>query len=271
MDRHLGIRHVQVQTISWCNRSCGFCPSQKFEIERASMPLASYQRVLDELRIIGFTGRFSPYLNNESLLDRRLVDLIGMARRSLPASLLFISTNGDGLDAERAAAMFAAGLDSLTINCYDDRGDRIRRIRAMADELCGRVPALGRADGATFREMVTCFGNGSRRKICVRDCTGFHVGNMTNIAGNVPGAPVPRQPLKLACYRPFEQLHVRYNGEVVLCHCDWKGEVVFGNINDRPLADIYNSAIAEYYRERLSNLDRQLRLCRQCDFSGTMD
>jgi radical SAM protein with 4Fe4S-binding SPASM domain len=271
MDRHLRIRHVQVQTISWCNRSCAFCPSQKFEIERASMPIAAYERILDELRRIDFTGRFSPYLNNESLLDKRLVDLIGMARRSLPASMLFISTNGDGLNADRAAAMFAAGLDSLTINCYDNHGHRVRRVQAMADDLCREVPGLRRADDATFRQMVTCNGDGSRRKICVRDCTGFRVDNMTNIAGNVPGAEIPRQPLKLGCYRPFEQLHVLYNGEVVLCHCDWKGEVVFGNINNQPLAEIYNGRMAEHYRERLTNLDRQLTLCRHCDFSGTMD
>ena len=271
MDRHLQIRHVQVQTISWCNRSCEFCPSQKFEIERAWMTLACYERILDELRRIDYTGRFSPYLNNESLLDKRLVDLISRARRSLPASMLFISTNGDGLRADRVAAMFAAGLDSLTINCYDNREDRIGRLRNMADQLCCEIPGLLRADDATFRQMVTTTGDGSRRKICVRDCTGCRISNMTNIAGNVPEARIPQQPLKLGCYRPFEQLHVLYNGEVVLCHCDWKGEVVFGNINDQPLAEIYNGPIAEQYRERLNNLDRALKLCRRCDFSGTMD
>jgi radical SAM protein with 4Fe4S-binding SPASM domain len=236
------------------------------------MPLSCYERILDELSVIDFTGRFSPYFNNESLLDKRLVELIAMARRSLPVSILFISTNGDGLKINRAVEMFDAGLDTLTINCYDDRQDRIRRTRAMADELCSRVPGLHRADAATFREMVTGTGDaGSRRKICVRDCTGFRIENMTNIAGNVPGAAVPGEPLNLSCYRPFEQLHVRYNGEVVLCHCDWKGEVVFGNINEKPLVEIFNSAIAERYRERLANRDRRLELCAQCDFLGTMD
>ena len=60
MDQHLAIRHVQVQTISWCNRKSVFCPSQKFAIEHAMMPLDCYSRVLDELAAIGFKGRFSP-------------------------------------------------------------------------------------------------------------------------------------------------------------------------------------------------------------------
>jgi radical SAM protein with 4Fe4S-binding SPASM domain len=64
---------------------------------------------------------------------------------------------------------------------------------------------------------------------------------------------------------------VRYNGEVVLCHCDWKGEVVFGNINEQSLSDIYNSPVANAYRERLAGRSRSLPLCDKCDSPGTMD
>ncbi len=269
--QHLSIRHVQVQTISWCNRSCAFCPSQKFPIERALMPLHCYERILDELAAFGFAGRFSPYLNNESLLDKRLVRLVALARARLPASVLFVATNGDALTMDRALALFDAGLDRITINCYDDDKDRIARMRRLAHDLCARIAELRRADDATFAEMVDMAdGEARRRIICVRDCTGLRVEDMSNIAGNVPDAAIPAAPLTLSCYRPFEQLHVRYNGDVVLCHCDWKGEVVFGNINGQSLSDIYDGAVARGYRERLARRDRRARLCSQCDFAGAL-
>jgi len=271
MDQHLAIRHVQVQTISWCNRSCAFCPSQKFEIERTQMPQSSYERILDELASIGYTGRFSPYLNNESLLDKRLVRLVAMARQRLPQSILFIATNGDALSMQRALDLFDAGLDRLSINCYDDDGGRVARLRALAQQLCRSRPDVYCCESATFAEMVSRrAGEPVQRCVCLRDCTTLRIEDMTNIAGNVPGAAVPPVPLALSCYRPFEQLHVRYNGEVVLCHCDWKGEVVFGNINQQSLPEIYNGEVARAYRERLARGDRSGKLCSKCDFPGVL-
>jgi radical SAM protein with 4Fe4S-binding SPASM domain len=144
-------------------------------------------------------------------------------------------------------------------------------MRRLAQDLCARVAGLRRADDATFADMVdmACGGAG-RRIICVRDGTGLRIEDMSNIAGNVPGAAIPPAPLTLSCYRPFEQLHVRYNGDVVLCHCDWKGEVVFGNVNEQSLPDIYDGAVARDYRERLARRDRGARLCSQCDFPGVL-
>ncbi len=270
--QHLAIRHVQAQTISWCNRSCVFCPSQKFDIERVLMSRACYERILHELRACGFRGRFSPYLNNESLLDRRLVEFVALARAQLPGSVLFIATNGDALTIGRAIDLFEAGLDRITINCYDDRGGRVARMQAMASELSRRVPGLYYTEASTFEAMVSLPVDGPvRRVVCVRDCREFQIEDMHNIAGNVPGAAIPVAPLRLPCYRPFEQLHVRYNGDVVLCHCDWKGEVVFGNINEQSLPEIYNGAVAQGYRERLARHDRSGRLCAQCDFPGVLN
>ena len=271
MQQHLAIRHVQAQTISWCNRSCAFCPSQTFPIERSLMPWSCYERILDELRAFGFQGRFSPYLNNESLLDKRLVTLVGRAREELPDSVLFIATNGDALTLARASDLFRAGLDRMTVNCYDDHGGRRARMQAIALELTRETPGLRFVTHASFAEMVKPAASGRGPPlICVRDCTGFRIEELDNLAGNVPGAPIPAAPLPRSCYRPFEQLHIRYNGEVVLCHCDWKGEVVFGNINDRSLPEIYNGAIAEAYRERLARGDRSAKLCARCDFAGVL-
>jgi len=272
VDQHLSIEHVQVQTISWCNRSCAFCPSQKFDVDRALMPLSTYERLLDELRAIPFRGRFSPYLMNESLLDVRLASLLRMARDRLPGCFQFISTNGDALDVRRGVELFEAGLDSLTINCYDSEAGRLDRLTAIAAAIADRVPNVRLLDGATpFRTMVTP-GAGERwPRICVRDCRRFTIDTLDNIAGNVPGARLPAKPIAASCYRPFVQLHIRYNGDVVLCHCDWKGEVVFGNIGRSSLDEIYNSSLARRYRDSLTRADRRLPLCARCDFGGSLD
>ena len=37
---------IQIQTVSWCNRSCVFCPSGKFPVEKVFMPVEVYHRIM---------------------------------------------------------------------------------------------------------------------------------------------------------------------------------------------------------------------------------
>src|SRR5688572_5005501 len=111
---------IQIQTVSWCNRSCAFCPSGKFPVAKVFMPLEVYHRVIDQLRTLNFRGRISPYLMNESLLDKRLPALIAYARRQCPESWIAINTNGDALSESLAECLFAAGLNCMDVNAYDD-------------------------------------------------------------------------------------------------------------------------------------------------------
>lgn len=77
---------IRIQTLSWCNRRCAFCPSGKFPVSKAYMPVDVYHRIIDQLHALDFAGRISPYLMNESLLDTRLPDLIAYARARCPKS-----------------------------------------------------------------------------------------------------------------------------------------------------------------------------------------
>ncbi len=232
------------------------------------MSLDTYRRVLQELASIRFDGRFSPYLMNEPLVDKRLPRLLAMAREILPAAVILIQTNGDLLTVEKGVHFFEAGLHKLIINCYDDINHRISRLREMAGEISGRVPGLKVAAKSSLAIIRSKQGHRSALEISVHDQTSRKPANSTNRAGNVPLVRVPKEPLKRSCYRPFVQLFVRYNGDVVLCCNDWKGEVVFGNLNNENLASIYGCDLARKYREKLAKKDRRMKLCEICDYHG---
>jgi len=64
-------------------------------------------------------------------------------------------------------------------------------------------------------------------------------------------------------------VHIKYNGNVILCCQDWGQEVVLGNVREQSLADIYNGPLAEHYREKLGERDRRgLKLCERCDWGN---
>ncbi len=259
------INHVQVQTINRCNRSCSFCPSQKFPRKLEFMSLETYQRVLDELASLGFSGRFSPYFQGESLLDKRLPRLVAMARDTLPRAKLLIQTNGDPLTVEKGVALFAAGLHKLIINCYDSR-EQVARMQAMAREMVGRQSDLSFIKGRLGRMIRPERPGQIKKEIAIDDKTWWKEDSAENWAGNIPGS-LP-QPLRKSCIRPFNQFYVHFNGDVVLCCCDWRGEVVFGNLTRASLSEVYYGPLATQYRENLARKNRKMKLCEVCNYCG---
>jgi hypothetical protein len=59
------------------------------------MPVEVYHRIIKQLQALNYTGRISPYLMNESLLDKRLPELIAYTREHCPESWIAINTNGE--------------------------------------------------------------------------------------------------------------------------------------------------------------------------------
>jgi radical SAM protein with 4Fe4S-binding SPASM domain len=74
--------------------------------------------------------------------------------------------------------------------------------------------------------------------------------------------------LRKSCRRPFNQLYVHYNGNVVLCCCDWKEEVIFGNLMKDSLAEIFSGPVPAKYRENLARKNRNMKLCEVCNYCG---
>jgi radical SAM protein with 4Fe4S-binding SPASM domain len=258
------IKHVQVQTINKCNRSCAFCPSEKFPRQLKFMSLEIYQRVLAELGSLGFAGRFSPYLQGEPLLDNRLPQLLTLARAALPRAQLLIQTNGDALTVEKGLALFEAGLHKMIINCYEDQA-QVARMRNLVTEMLGRQPDLRIVNGNLGR-MIRPEQGQIRREIAIDDKTWWREDTAENWGGNIPGAL--GEPLRQSCVRPFQQLYVHANGDVVLCCCDWKGEVVFGNVMQASLSQIFSGPLATRYRQNLAQKNRKMKLCEVCNYRG---
>jgi radical SAM protein with 4Fe4S-binding SPASM domain len=230
------------------------------------MSIETYQRVLDELASLDFSGRFSPYLQGEPLLDSRLPDLVALARQTLPRAKLLIQSNGDALTVEKGLTLFKAGLHKMIVNCYDHHGDHVSRVQNIAREMARKHCGL-RYTKSDFYHMIRAENHAKiSQEITIEDKTWWKENTGENWAGNIPGAI--EEPLRKSCSRPFEQLYVQFNGDVVLCCCDWRGEVIFGNLLESSLLEIYSGRIASQYRENLSQKNRKMKLCEVCNYRG---
>jgi MoaA/NifB/PqqE/SkfB family radical SAM enzyme len=267
---------IQIQTVSWCNRSCAFCPAGKFPVPKAFMPVEVYQRIIDQLHDLDFAGRISPYLMNESLLDKRLPDLIAYTRTRCPGSWIALNTNGDALSEKLLHRLFDAGLNCLDVNAYDNQTQYNAYVAIATRVLAQRNdvtytsgyhdPSFNNEDNLPrTAKIVHC-----------RDMTHWEgrflarlaTPDMTNRSGNVPTSRRLDAPLALGCPRPFQQMYINYLGQAVLCCNDWRFDVVMGDTQTSSLLDIWSSAKYQQYRQHLQRKNRALPLCATCDYLG---
>ena len=159
--RHL-LKIVSLETLTTCNQRCYFCPVSVAPREDEEMPVALFERIVDELMA------FRPTLDgiflqsyNEPTIDRRFVDFVRtLFAADLPVAVL---SNATGLTPPKVDALLEAGalrylcINLSTMNADDYKQDRgadhlgvvLRNLdylkdKPLADDM--RVVVLGELD-----------------------------------------------------------------------------------------------------------------------------
>ena len=256
---------VELQLVSWCNRSCAFCPAGTFPVPKTFMTDAVAERITGELQRVGFSGALGFHLMGKPLLYKRFEQMVALFRRSLPNAYIYVHTNGDALtDFERAHQLFEAGLNQLWINCYDSR-EQFDHRNAQVLQLIARHRNIW-----YFNQWLSVPAAPQHhwRVIRLRAFDRPAEYTLRNWAGAVPTShDEPLEfPLKLPCNRVTDIVHINYRGEIVLCNHDWKHEVIAGDLMQQDLMTLWTtSPVLQEYRAHLARGDRNLHLCRNCD------
>jgi len=218
---------IQIETIQGCTLRCPWCPNKDIEYSFNKMTKELYYKIIDELAGMNFTGRVSPYLMNESLLDDRLEDFIAYTKKKLPDCHIMINTNGTLLDEKREKSLREAGLDEIRVSCY-------------SDEVENKVSKMG-VKINKLQQIKASF---------------YNRGGNVDVGGEKKGG---------YCPKPFNQMYVRWTGQAVLCCSDYHFEAVMGDVNKQSLMDIWNNSKYNKYRQHLKRGKRDLPLCNKCN------
>jgi radical SAM protein with 4Fe4S-binding SPASM domain len=89
--------------------------------------------------------------------------------------------------------------------------------------------------------------------------------DLLNWAGNASSMPVPPQPLREFCPRPFTMLCITTRGKVLLCCLDWRHEWIMGDVTEESLEDIWKGERFATIRRKLMRGDRSEVLCSRCN------
>jgi len=194
-----------------------------------------FHRILSQLKELNYRGAIHPYLMAEPLFDTKLAEHIQAIREIFPLNTILINTNGDLINSYHdIEPLFEAGLSYLTVNVYDANR------KFLFNELEG-MPRVTINWIASLRKMFFNRGGllSERNKLTVRGRT---------------------------CSYVFKKMCINYLGDVILCCADYFYQVVFGNVIEMDLWDIWTSERYVYYRIMHRQGRGYLRpLCSECN------
>lgn len=255
---------IEISINGACNRRCFFCPrvdKEKYPNILNSLEIDVYQKLIEDLQRINFSGRISFSGFCEPLLTKNLNEYIKIARDKLEKVQLEIVTNGDPLLAKngksRLKILFDMGLNNCRVSLYDgphqiDFFEKLKEELSLSDEkFIIRKRYLGPDES---------FGL-----------------TISNRAGSVKlkneyfELKPLEEPLKQPCYYPFYKVLLDHNGDVLICSNDWKKEAVVGNIGKESLIKIWSNKMFSNIRKSLINNNRCHKPCKTCDVNGLMN
>lgn len=268
---------VTLEMTYGCNRRCILCFRQVRTLKRnelyfmnleTAQLIAKKLKPFDPLRL-QFDYRGEPFLNPK--WDK----IIKIFRKTLPNSPIHVMSNGDNVNHKIAKKFFAVGGNILSLDCYDgtfdSRKDYYKSNKFYSVYIDGetKFSAYTRQDPKTTRVLLLIRDNFEENRRGTREWNNL-AGNIDFNKGETLGIKPLTKPLEKQCVMPFNNLAIRYNGDIRLCCLDGANNTSpYGNIKNTDLEHFwYNNKKLNTIRTLLSNKLRVKYPCNQCDYFG---
>ena len=268
------VSRVEVETHSYCNRRCDYCPNSTGDRlgTNRRLPEELWSLLLSNLQEVDFAGNFVFSGYNEPLADRLILERVREARSHVPRARLMIYTNGDYLSPAYLEELSAAGLDYLHISIHvlpGEKYDDLNSINSMVD-VARRLEKPIRFIKMSLQEYLIATVPSQVTEIEIRSINYWNQG--TDRGGLLSGFTMPAR-RSLPCHFPFAHVNVGYDGTVVpCCHiksdAEMHGPYRYGNLRDYgSIFELYGAEAAVAWRRHLISPDDKQGPCSNCSVS----
>jgi hypothetical protein len=277
------VSQINLETSSYCNRSCSFCPNsannrRSAEAKTNCMSMSLFENIVNDLQSIDYSGTVSLSRYNEPLADPMLLERIRFCRAKLPKAFIIVFTNGDFLNRNRIQLLAEAGCSMLRISLYIKESEEyaynfIQFNRDMGKEIDRFIKRLG-LEYRLHRNIpgsceATIFYEGEMDIFLVG--RNYYDSRYRLSRGNcVNGAHAISQRTS-PCFSSFYTMDIEYNGTVMPC-CNLLSDYpnhqkyIVDTLIDKPgsLFKVYSGSTAVQWRRSLSNFSPKDAPCDKC-------
>jgi radical SAM protein with 4Fe4S-binding SPASM domain len=273
---------VLFEPASVCNFKCVCCfhnePDIWAYLPKGLMKFDDFRKIADDLaawegdrlkviRVIGFgepllnphTPRMVKYLKNLDVADR-----------------IEITTNASLLRPALSQQLIESGLDYLRCSIYSvdqkrhealtQNGISIEKIKSNIEVLKELRGSAGAAKPFIYVKMIESrdqFENALFLKEYsdIADEAALEKPHQWLSNSDASGK------MRRVCPQPFKMLSIHFDGSVILCDPDWKGNTTVGNALSEKISSIWGGAkMRDFWRMQIENRRHENKSCRNCSF-----
>ena len=288
---------VHIQTQSFCNGRCAICPYSTVskKLDQGIMEWDLFVKIANESASEPLLSKVAYQIQNEPLLDKRIFDCVKYLKSRNANKMCSLVTNGELLDKFSLTDIVQSNLDRLiiSINAYSKEMYESINTGLDYDKVMQNIYRL-LSNSSTKQKLMLSFILTEQSKHEVYQAVRYwnkkgiktRVLRLVSIARFLDNCETYRPRTgyygshflprlwrhlmsrlrdTIGCGIPFYQMHILYNGDVVLCCQDWNRATVVGNARTNSLREIWNSEkMTEIRRLILRRRYEQIDSCKEC-------
>ncbi len=279
---------IYIDPSSACNFKCNFCchsiiPDQikRLGFKPQIMDFHLFCSIIEQIKYFPDKIKMlSLFLVGEPLLNKKLPDMIAYAKKANIADRIFLTTNGSLLTKQVNRILIEAGLDEILIS-----------VEALDTEKYFEISSVNIDYGLFVDNIRDLYENRKNCKVFVKivdtgmnnyEIEKFHsmYDKICDLAyiesvmpvfkgvdysnNNFPKSNKIGRQVEI-CTRPFFSMSVHPNGNVGCCIVDYSEGIVFGNVKEQSLMDIWNNKkMNSFRRTHLKKKKYTLNVCDNC-------
>lgn len=275
---------MQIETTTACNAECEMCPRDKAtrsthaERMEESIFFEAVRQAVEEMGV----KIVLPFIDGEPLADSRIVGWVEAMAKRWPAIECGFYSNGSLMTPDKAERLLASGnIKILNISMQGGNKETYERVmklpweRTVANvekllEINERLgkPVEIRTHMCVFSSTAASAPEFKARweskgaKVCLGAYSNFG-GLGSDDFGENPWLNTERK----VCGRAVNHIYVFWNGDVGQCCFDLVGSIVYGNLKNQTLLDIWSSSAAMNARKAHYDIDvpNMPPICRNCN------
>ena len=278
---------IQIQTTNKCNGSCIMCPYPYLNknTPRKVMDNALFTKIVKELKESKDTKEIFLTLQNEPLLDKKIVQRVKEMKNSVKnKAVVSIITNGSLLK-KKAAALKKAGIDRIYVSIDASNEKTYEKIRNNKNynRIISDIDSIMEKEDhpkiiVRFSKQKINSGEEKEfRELWKEKNVKIEIFNINNRAGQLERYQdinnlginqykhwLKKELLK-TCPLPFYSMSILYDGRVLMCCHDWKAESSIGNLEKNSIREVWNNKKINNFRSLLYQRKKgDMPLCKGC-------
>lgn len=276
-------RILNIEVTNKCNLQCAICPKKNSKEKLGFIDINFLEKIIKENKEILSGQAVWLHFSGEPLLHPDLPKIIKLLKENKIRTML--STNAVLLSEEKSLDLLNAGLDYIvfSLDGYNKKTYEEVRIGANFDEVKKnilnflRIKKNNGFNTLTQVQFVKLKTNIGEVKEFIKEwkktdvnhinVKSFHTraGKVDNIEKFNLNPDVYTRIIKRSpCFHLWETLIILWDGRVISCCQDLRGELVVGDLKKQTLLDIWNSRELQEIRKRQIEGDFSMNPCFSC-------